>query len=115
VSDIAPGVAFGVQDALGTTQDGRRFFFCVTSNTAMETELSHNLYVQTTLGMFFGKNTSPFVGTSFPFGTSLRLLVEDNGIRPAIGLELKPLRYLSFKYLMRDGAGYMTMQFTGKL
>jgi hypothetical protein len=115
VSDIAPGIAFGVQDALGSTQDGRRFFACLTANTAMETDLSHNLYIQTTIGMFAGKRTSPFLGISVPFGTNLRLLLEDNGYRPSIGMEIKILRYLAVRYIARDQAGYLSVQVTGKL
>jgi hypothetical protein len=115
ISDIAPGLAFGVQDALGTTPDGRRFFAAISTNTSMDTDLSHRLYIQTTLGVFAGKRTSPFLGESVPFGTSLRLLLEHNGYRPALGLELKPLRDLAFRYLIRDTAGYFSVQFTQKL
>lgn len=115
VTGIAPGIAFGVQDAMNSTPDHRRYFLAITTSTPEDLDLSHHLSAQTTLGVFTGARTSPFLGMSIPFGTSLRLLIEDNGYRPAFGWELKVHRYGAIRYILRDRSSFITFQLTGKL
>ncbi len=101
VPGLSPGIVFGIMDIADKTRDGRRGFLGMTFREDF-TGLDGTNYGDITLGAFVGKVTQPFFGASVPFSGQFRLLVEHNGLRPVVGLELRPFKELSLRYILRD-------------
>ena len=100
ISGISPGIAFGVQDALNATSDGRRFFFCVTYRDEADA-VGGNYPMEVTLGAFFANRSSPFLGLSIPFSGNVRFVGEHDGIRLSAGFEYRPIHALGVRLLSR--------------
>ncbi len=100
ISGISPGIAFGVQDALNATEDGRRFFFCVTYRDQADA-IGGDYAAEVTLGAFLANRSSPYVGVTMPFSSNVRLLAEHDGIRISAGLEYRPIRSIGLRFLSR--------------
>jgi hypothetical protein len=87
----SPGISVGVLDALNRTNDHRKLYLAATWRMAVDNIGNGNIPMDATLGISYGRQTLPFVGVSAPFTENLRLLVEDDGVRIAAGLELRTL------------------------
>jgi hypothetical protein len=101
IAGIIPGVCVGVQDGLGTTPDGRRYYVALTSRQIYSTA-SGDASGDVTIGLFGGKRASGFLGFSLPLTTNLRLLAEHNGYRISAGFELRPTPSFGFRLLTVD-------------
>ena len=101
VPGLSPGIVLGIMDIADKTRDGRRGFFGLTFREDFAGSDGTN-YGDITIGTFVGRRTQAFFGASVPFSRQFRLLVEHNGIRPAAGLELRPFKELSFRFILRD-------------
>lgn len=88
---IGPGVSFGVQDALGVTRDGRRYFLAITTKEGFADSVNGMVPAEFTFGAYFGSINAPFVGVMLPFTDRLRVLAEFNGRRITAGVEIRPL------------------------
>lgn len=99
----APGISFGIQDALDRTPDGQRFFFAIGFRPMFST-LSGDVPADVTLGAFLGRVDSAFVGVAIPFSEQVRLLAEHNGYRLSSGFEIRPVRTIGLRAILRDQA-----------
>jgi hypothetical protein len=112
ISDLTPGLAAGVQDVLGDTQDGRRYYVCATwRNTVESAGGDHPSDV--TLGYYFGSHPAPFVGTSIPFSSCFRLLAEHDGIRLSAGFEFLPTPGVALRLVERGPDLMADLSFRG--
>ena len=100
ISGISPGIAFGIQDALGNSIDGRRFFACFTFRDIVE-GIGGEFPYDITIGGFVGAHSNPFVGTSIPFSSNFRLMAEHDGIRLSAGLQYQASRALGLRLMVR--------------
>lgn len=101
LAGISPGVAFGIQDVAGTTQDGRQLFGCFTFREEDESPRG-TIYEDTTIGVLVGRKTTPYLAESFPFSPEFRLLIEVSGIRAQAGFEIRPFRNLGLRMIARE-------------
>jgi len=94
---FGPGVSFGVQDVLGVTRDGRRYFIVVTTKEGWADSVHGMVPAEFSFGAYFGSISSPFVGVKLPFTDHFHVLAEYNGRRISAGLEVKPSRILGLR------------------
>lgn len=92
-----PGVSVGVQDTLGVTRDGRRFYLAITTKEGDADTVSGWVSLEYTIGMYFGAVTSPFVGLSIPFTPYVKFLSEYNGRRVNAGVEIRPTQDIGLR------------------
>ena len=90
ITGIGPGISFGIQDVLGVSRDGRRYFLAITTREGFADSVSGMVPAEITIGAYFGSVNSPFVGVMLPFTDYVRVLAEFNGKRINAGLELRP-------------------------
>jgi hypothetical protein len=98
---ISPGLAVGAQDLFDRTGDGRRFFVVSTFRFDVEA-LDGDAIGELTLGGYFGRSSSVFVGINVPLAAKLRVLAELDGIRPYGGIELRPAPNVYARFYLRD-------------
>ena len=82
------------------TRVGPRAFACATIRNGFD---HGNVPFDVTTGLFVGRRTAPFVGTSVPVYRWLRFLAENDGIKGQVALEALPLRGLRLRLV--GGAG----------
>lgn len=116
ITNQSPGISLGVQDVMNRTRDHRRFYLSTTWRTAVDTIGPGNIPMDVTLGISQGKRTLPMVGVSIPFATNVRLLVEDDGVRIASGIEVRAFgNALGARFIVRDQdvmvGGSLTLRF----
>jgi hypothetical protein len=109
--EIAPGLSFGIQDALDQTEDGRRLYAAITFRPVFVTA-NGDVPADVTLGIFQGEYTHPFVGVSLPLARQFRVLAEHNGFRPAAGFEIRPQPNLGFRIQFRERQTLASLQVT---
>lgn len=102
ITGVGPGLSFGVQDALGVTKMGRRFFMAITTREGFADSVNGSVPAEFTLGTYFGSVNAPFVGVMVPFWDQVRLLSEFNGRSLSGGFEIRPTPNLGVRAIF-DG------------
>ena len=100
LTGFAPGLAIGVQDVAAATSTGLRAFACATVRNGFD---HGNVPFDVTVGMFVGRRSTPYVGTSVPLYFWLRLLAESDGLAGKAALEATPLRGLRLRLVGERG------------
>ncbi len=85
----APGISFGILDALNRTADGRRVYAVVTFRNAVDNIGNGNLPLDVSLGVSQGDRARAFVGVSLPLSDNLRAQVEHDGFRLSSAIEYR--------------------------
>lgn len=111
IPGFSPGISAGVQDLAAATSAGPRAFVCLTNRVEAN---GHNTPFDVTSGLFVGKRTRPFVGTTVPMYPFLRLLAEHNGDYGSVGFEATPFRGLRLRLVGRSGAVLGSLGYTAK-
>lgn len=99
--DIAPGISFGVLDALNRTREGRRAYMAVTFRNGLATQFT-DLAADITIGVSQGRRTLPFVGITLPFRPEAAFLFEHDGLQITTGLEVRPIAPVAIRFLFQD-------------
>ena len=108
---LAPGFAFGLQDAFDETHSGRRLFLCGT----IRNEFGRGGEAfDVTVGLFAGRRVTPYVGASVPLRPGLRLLVEHDGYVGQAALEAIPFRGVRLRLVSKGGAALGSLGFTAR-
>lgn len=97
ITGIGPGLSFGIQDALGVTRDGRRFFIAITNRDGYVDTVSGSVPAEITIGGYFGAINAPFIGASLPFTDYVRFLSEYDGRRVSAGVEVRPVKDIGIR------------------
>ena len=97
----APGIAVGVRDVLGDTNDGRRGWVAVTFREAFQVGEFERGF-DFTIGGFVGARGSALFALSIPLGPDLRLMAENDGIRLSAGFQYSPIRNLELRLFTED-------------
>jgi len=114
LTDLGPGFAFGVQDIANTTIDGRREFACASWKIPAEGLDGENA-AEFTLGVFYRARAFMYSGATLPFSRQVRFLAETDGVRVAVGLEIKPTPRLGLKLIQRGPSTIADLSWQGKL
>ena len=109
---LAPGFAFGIQDALDETRPGRRLFACGTIRNEFG---RRGEAFDVTVGLFAGRRVTPYVGASVPLRPGLRLLAEHDGDQGQAALEATPFRGLRLRLVSKGGAALGSIGYTARL
>lgn len=97
ITGIGPGISVGVQDVLGVTRDGRRFFLAITNKEGFLDSEGGRVPAEFTFGGYFGSVSRPFVGVALPFTDYVKFMAEFNGQRINAGVELRPTPNLGLR------------------
>lgn len=100
VPGFSPGFAVGVQDAFDETGTGTRLFGLTTIRNQFQ---NTNVPFDVTIGLFVGRRTTPFLGTSVPVYRWARVLAEHDGDRGRIGFEALPAKGFRVRLTATDG------------
>lgn len=104
ITDIAPGLSVGVQDALNVSENGRAVYIATTYRYGNEGELNQNTPTELTVGFWTRKTGFFFVGASFPFTDKLLFVAEHDSMKAAAGLEFRVAKGVQLKSVFeRDG------------
>lgn len=109
-TDLAPGVSFGVLDALDETREGRRYYMAITTKQSASDDLVSGEAMELTIGFTLGSKNGAFVGLSLPFSENVRLLAEHDGFRATGGLELKTRSDIALRLLFRSNETLLGLQ-----
>lgn len=102
ITDFAPGFSVGVLDALDRSADRRRGYVSATYRYGLDGENNQDVPMELSIGFTSGEAVRPFVGVSLPFSSKLRLMAEHDGFRVNAAVEVKPMRDLAFRFIVRD-------------
>ncbi|HSI72954.1 MAG TPA: hypothetical protein VK934_07230 [Fimbriimonas sp.] len=101
-TNLTPGISIGVQDVLNKTAEGQRPFLAVTFRQGFFT-IGGEVPADLTLGLSVVKSRLyPFLGASIPFSQEVRLLAEHDGFRISVAAEVKPIRMLALRFIVRE-------------
>ena len=112
LTDVSPGISFGVQDVGNVTPDGRRYYVATTYRTD---GVDLHSPVELTMGASYGNEVRPFIGLSFPLSDQLRLLAEHDGFRINAGVEYKPERAVAIRWLFENGVPVLSARLMARL
>ena len=114
ITDASPGISIGVQDALGSTTDGRRFYFASTFRVGLGGNADTFTPAEVSVGAYVGKKNSAFVGVMMPITTGFRILAEHDGYRLNSGIEIRPLPQIAVRYLFIGSSPTIGLQVRSK-
>lgn len=99
ITDVAPGVSVGVLDLANRTPDGRAAYLAFTQRFGNYGELNQNTPTEVTLGLWSRSDGLAFVGASLPLWDRLLVLGEATGAGVVAGLEARPARGFSLRWV----------------
>jgi hypothetical protein len=102
IVDFAPGISFGVQDAMGVTQRGRNLYMAVTYRFGNYGELNQDIPTELTFGFWSRSEGLLFAGVSLPFSKSLSMIAEHDSENLTAGFQVSPHDGVAFKALFRQ-------------
>jgi hypothetical protein len=102
LAGYAPGISFGILDAADQSPLGLRGYIAVSFQDNGGGPIGSNSNVETTLGVFVGRDSNAFIGVSMPLHERFRFLVEHDGIGVNAGAELRLQQGAFFKLLFLD-------------
>ncbi|MBX3118078.1 MAG: hypothetical protein KF784_03370 [Fimbriimonadaceae bacterium] len=102
ITDFGPGISVGVRDALNETREGRYYYIAATKYVGLEGELNQNVPLEFTIGYAGGSRNGLFAGADVPITEFFHLITEFNKSGVTNGLELRPHRGLSVRWMHRD-------------
>ncbi len=103
ITDLSPGISFGVLDFGNDTADGRALYMAVTYRLGNDGLMNQFLPTDFTIGLWSRERGLVFAGAELPFSEVLSVLGEYDGARLSAGFTLSPLRALKFKMIWIDG------------
>ena len=103
ITDVAPGLSFGMLDLGNDTEDGRTAYVAVTYRIGNEGLLNQFLPTDFTFGFWSREDSFAFVGAELPFSSTIRLLGEYDGDHLTAGFSLTPVNEATFRFLFRGG------------
>jgi hypothetical protein len=102
IVDFAPGISFGVQDAMNVTERGRNLYMAVTYRFGNYGELNQDIPTELTFGFWSRAQGVLFAGVRLPFSETFSVLAEHDSENLTAGIELSPHEGVAFKALFRQ-------------
>ncbi len=103
IVDLAPGIAFGVQDALGELPEGRRIWLAAVWDVGNDGRHNQDIPTRVTTGVVAKDGGRWFGSVRLPFSRHFSLTAEHDGFEPAASLDLSPLQGLAVRAIFRGG------------
>jgi hypothetical protein len=114
LTNLTPGFSIGVQDVINKTAEGTRPFIAITFREGFQV-VNGEFPADLTLGMsFVQKRLYPIVGASIPFSEGVRLMAEHDGFRISAGFELKPIKPLALRFIVRERSSLFGFTFQAR-
>jgi hypothetical protein len=114
ITGFTPGFSFGIQDLFNRTSDGRRPYFVTTFKEGFYV-IGGEVPGEITIGISgVKKRIYPLVGVSIPFSNEVRLLAEHDGMRISAGAEVRPIRSLGVRFIVREKSSLFGLQFQAR-
>ncbi len=111
-----PGFSFGLRDLTNDSPSGRSIYFAGTWYAFSEGKFTADTPIEVSIGYQAGtKRTGFFVNALVPFAYFLRGMVEYDLFRVAVGLEIKPSRSTSIRWLQSEGEGRLSVNLIQRL
>lgn len=114
IVDTAPGLAFGVQDALDRTRDGRMYFIALTYRVGLDGDFNSRTPLEVTAGGGFGRRSGMFMGAQIPFTWQFRGLAEHDLRRVSAGFEYRAFPGFAARAVWREGQTLLSVRYTAK-
>ena len=108
--DEAPGISFGVQDALNVTEDGRGIYIAATFLYGNYGVHNQDVPTELTIGLWNKAEGIAFGGALLPFSKHLLLVAEHDTKRITAGFEIRPVNYVRFRFLFRQDQVMLGLQ-----
>lgn len=102
ITDLAPGISFGVLDVSNQTRDERAFYAAVTYFFGNLGDLNQNIPTEFTFGGWSRNGGQLFTSVSLPFSEGFRLIGEYDGREVNAGVEIVPFDGASLKWMVKD-------------
>ncbi len=115
LTDISPGISFGIQDITNGSARGRAAYLALTYSYANDGDFNQETPTQVTFGFWTKKSGLLFVGVSLPFSYQFRLVGEHDGSALTAGVEFRPAHGTVLRFLSSDSRLLMTLSLTRKL
>jgi hypothetical protein len=103
VVDLSPGLAFGVQDALGELPEGRRVWLAAVWDVGNDGRHNQDIPTRVTTGFVAKRGGRWFGSVRLPFSRHFSLTAEHDGFEPAASLDVSPFQGLAVRAIFRDG------------
>lgn len=104
ITDIAPGLSFGMVDVGNDTADGRAAYVALTYFYGNVGALNQDVPTELTVGLWTRREGFFFAGARLPFSESVAGLVEHDSLRITAGIEVRPFPGVAFRGLFRGGS-----------
>lgn len=112
ITDFGPGISVGVRDALNDTQEGRYYYLATTHLVGLEGAMNQNVPAEFTIGYAAGSRNGLFASAYIPFTEFFRAITEFNKSGVTNGLELRPQRNLTVRWMHRDQQALWSLGWT---
>lgn len=114
VMDAAPGISFGVRDALDRTDARRLWYMAVTFRYGLEGQYNQRTPMEVTAGFGFGKRSGIFTGVTIPFTWQFRLIAEYDLTQPRAGFEYWTHQGFSVRTIFERGTTNLAVRYVAK-
>lgn len=115
ITDIAPGISFGLLDLADKTPERRAAYLAFTKRFGNMGDLNSDIPTEFTLGMWTRDRGQPFASVSFPFADQFRLIAETSGGEIRAGFDVRPIKDMSVRVVWMDGRPSAGLRLSQKL
>ncbi len=112
ITDFGPGLSVGVRDALNETRDGRYYYIAMTKYVGLQGELNQDVPLEFTVGYAAGSRNGLFGGATVPLTYFFRFVTEFTKDGVTSGLEARPFRDFSVKWMHREQQSLWSLGWT---
>lgn len=103
LTDLGPGVSFGILDLGDNTSNRRTGYLAVTYRLGNSAPINQDIPTDFSFGFWTRDEGIFYAGFEIPFSREVRLLAEHDSRFITAGFELKPVEEASLRFLFRDG------------
>jgi hypothetical protein len=114
IVDTSPGLAFGVQDAMDRSAEGRMYYIAFTQRFGLDGKFNSSAPLEISGGFGFGRRSGVFIGASIPFTYQFRFLAEHDLRKVSAGFELRPFNGAALRVLFHEGQTQLGARYTFK-
>ena len=115
ITDISPGISFGVQDFTNTGKEGRAAYMAITYSYGNDGDYNQDTPTQLTFGFWTRRSGLLFVGLSLPFSEQIRLIAAHDGAFLMAGVEYRPTQATILRVLTQESRLFLSLSLSQKL
>lgn len=103
ITDLSPGISFGILDGLDETSTRRTLYTAITYRLGNDGPNNQDYGTDLTFGFWTKKEGIFFIGAEIPFSKQIWLVGEHDSVRATAGLDLRLFDNAGFRILFRNG------------